>query len=83
MNNIVLCCVLSVFLFSCYTSAIVVGIDFGSQWYKIAMIKPGSFDIVLNEQSSRKTHTLVGWNRGERFFGSDAFNLVSIPTCQL
>lgn len=56
---------------------LVMGIDLGSQWYKLAMVRPGRpIDIVLNEQSSRKTHTMVGWNKEERAFGSDAFNLV-------
>ena len=56
---------------------LVVGIDLGSQWYKLAMVRPGRpIDIVLNEQSSRKTHTMVGWSKEERAFGSDAFNLV-------
>lgn len=59
--------------------ALVVGIDLGSQWYKLAMVRPGRpIDIVLNEQSARKTHTMVGWNRDERAFGSDAFNLVLV-----
>jgi hypoxia up-regulated 1 len=55
----------------------VVGIDLGSQWYKMALRRPNRpIDIVLNEQSSRKTHTMVGWNKDERAFGSDSFNLV-------
>jgi len=40
------------------------GIDLGSQWYKLAMVRPGRpIDIVLNEQSARKTHTMVGWSK--------------------
>ncbi len=71
-------CGLLVFLAAMYCAqGMVFGIDLGSQWYKLAFRKPGHpFDIVLNEQSSRKTHTMVAWNREERVFASDAYNLV-------
>ncbi|KYR00890.1 heat shock protein 70 family member [Tieghemostelium lacteum] len=53
----------------------VIGIDFGSQTFKIGLIKPGAFETVLNEQSGRKTVNSVGWYQNERVFTSDAFNL--------
>ncbi|GAM25962.1 hypothetical protein SAMD00019534_091370, partial [Acytostelium subglobosum LB1] len=59
----------------CYSSAIVIGIDVGAQSFKIGMVRPGAFEIVLNEQSQRKTPSQVGWFRDERVFGSDAANL--------
>merc|ERR1711871_218013 len=51
----------------------VVSIDFGTEFVKVAMIKPGSkIDIVLNERSSRKWPALVGFSRGERAFAESA-----------
>ncbi|EGG17581.1 heat shock protein 70 family member [Cavenderia fasciculata] len=55
--------------------ASVIGIDIGAQSFKIGLIKPGSFETVLNEQSGRKTPTQIGWFRDERVFASDAFNM--------
>eukprot|EP01111_Echinosteliopsis_oligospora_P017228 TRINITY_DN7394_c0_g1_i1.p1 TRINITY_DN7394_c0_g1~~TRINITY_DN7394_c0_g1_i1.p1 ORF type:complete len:953 (+),score=370.20 TRINITY_DN7394_c0_g1_i1:61-2859(+) len=58
--------------------AAVMGIDLGSQWYKMTVVKSGvGFTVVLNDQSSRKTHTLVGWNRDERVLSSDAYGVQS------
>eukprot|EP01133_Synstelium_polycarpum_P016947 gene16947-20160_t len=63
------------------SDALVIGIDLGSQSFKIGVIKPGAFEIVLNEQSGRKTLNQVGWFREERVFASDAYNLwVRNPT---
>ena len=61
----------------------VIGIDFGTHSYKVTLVQR-SFQTVLNEQSARKTPTLVAFrgsknqNQGdlERLFGSAAFNAV-------
>ena len=38
----------------------VLGIDFGSNYYKVSMIAPGkTFEIVENETTKRKTHNVV------------------------
>jgi len=63
-----------IFMIQCI-QANVIGIDLGSQTFKVALIKTGSFDIVLNEQSGRKTISSLGWFRNERVFSSDAFGL--------
>lgn len=48
-------------------------IDFGSQYMKIALVKPGvPMEIVLNKESRRKTPNLVAFRNGERFFGDAA-----------
>ncbi|EFA76458.1 heat shock protein 70 family member [Heterostelium album PN500] len=57
------------------SNASVIGIDLGTQSFKIGLISPGKYEMVLNEQSQRKTPHQVGWFREERVFGSDAFSL--------
>lgn len=55
----------------------VIGIDFGSEWFKVAVVKPKTgLDIVLNEQSARKTASAVALLNGELSLGTDAKNLV-------
>ena len=54
----------------------VAGVDFGGEYFKIAIVKPGSpFEIVTNVNSKRKTETMVAFDGEERFFGSDALNV--------
>ncbi|KAM9971905.1 hypothetical protein ACTFIW_011893 [Dictyostelium discoideum] len=53
----------------------VIGIDLGSQTFKVSLIKPGAFETVLNEQSGRKTISSVGWFKDERLFSSDSFSV--------
>ena len=60
------------------TTAQLIGIDTGSAYFKVALVKPGSpFQIVTNVHSKRKTETLVGFEDGERRFGGDATTLAS------
>ena len=55
------------------TSAAVIGIDLGTEFIKIGIAKPGSpVDVVLNEQSKRKTPAMIGWRGSERHFGEPA-----------
>ncbi|KAN0053001.1 hypothetical protein ACTA71_012482 [Dictyostelium dimigraforme] len=56
-------------------NAMVIGIDLGSQTFKVSLIKPGAFETVLNEQSGRKTISSVGWFKDERLFSSDSFSV--------
>ncbi|KAN0026103.1 hypothetical protein ACTFIV_007085 [Dictyostelium citrinum] len=56
-------------------NAMVIGIDLGSQTFKVSLIKPGVFETVLNEQSGRKTISSVGWFKDERLFSSDSFSV--------
>jgi hypoxia up-regulated 1 len=68
----------SLFLFSSTTlAATVLAIDYGSDYIKASLIKPGApFDVLLDKDSKRKIRSSVGWKNGERLFGQDAFNLV-------
>ena len=60
-------------------SASLLAIDYGSEWIKASLIKPGvPFDVLLNRDSKRKIQSSVAWKGDERLFGSDAFNLVSV-----
>lgn len=53
----------------------VLGIDLGTQFFKVAYIKTGGFDLVLNEASKRKTSTSVAFSEGERSVGDTALSL--------
>jgi len=54
-------------------SVAVMSIDLGSEWMKIAIVKPGvPMEIVLNKESKRKTEAIVSLRNGERVFGSSA-----------
>ncbi|CAK4663374.1 unnamed protein product, partial [Aphanomyces euteiches] len=56
--------------------ASVAGVDFGGEFFKIALVKPGRpFEIVTNIHSKRKTETIVSFNGEERLFGADAMNI--------
>jgi hypoxia up-regulated 1 len=72
-----LCLLLGVLvLLSLFTmvQTIVMGIDFGSQYFKIALVRPGGVDIVVNEQSARKTQSVIAFriDNLERLFGEVA-----------
>lgn len=59
------------------STASVIGIDYGSEWFKVSIVKPGiPLDIVLNHESKRKTPTVVLVRNGDRRYGSDAVALV-------
>jgi len=53
----------------------VLGIDLGTQFFKVAYIKTGGFDLVLNEASKRKTSSSVAFSEGERSVGDTALSL--------
>ncbi|KAF8269636.1 actin-like ATPase domain-containing protein [Lactarius quietus] len=54
----------------------VLAIDYGSDFIKASLMKPGMpFDVLLNKDSKRKIRTSVAWKNGERLFGQDAFNI--------
>ncbi|KAH8822683.1 Hsp70 protein-domain-containing protein [Flagelloscypha sp. PMI_526] len=58
--------------------ASVLAIDFGQDWIKASLMKPGvPFDVLLNKDSKRKIQASVGWKQSDRLFGTDAFNLAS------
>ena len=58
--------------------ASVLAIDYGTDWIKASLMKPGvPFDVLLNRDSKRKIQSSVAWKNDDRLFGGDAFNLVS------
>ena len=51
----------------------VIGIDFGQEWFKVSIVKPGiPLDIVLNKETKRKTNSIVALKNNKRLFGNDA-----------
>lgn len=61
--------------------ASVIGIDFGTDWFKVSIVKPGvPLDIVLNRESKRKTNAIITLRDHIRYFGSDSVAIVSIST---
>ncbi|KAH9031931.1 heat shock protein 70 family [Lactarius pseudohatsudake] len=70
---------LAVSLFSSTTLATsVLAIDYGSDFIKASLMKPGMpFDVLLNKDSKRKIRSSVAWKNGERLFGQDAFNIAT------
>ncbi|OAX37691.1 actin-like ATPase domain-containing protein [Rhizopogon vinicolor AM-OR11-026] len=58
--------------------ASVLAVDYGSDWIKASLMKPGvPFDVLLNKDSKRKIQSTVAWKKEERLFGSDAANIAS------
>ncbi|KAJ3300235.1 Hypoxia up-regulated protein 1 [Borealophlyctis nickersoniae] len=67
---------LALLLFLTSASASVLGIDYGTDWFKVSIVKPGvPNEIVLNRESKRKTTSVVLIREGVRHFGSDAVAL--------
>ncbi|KAI6037994.1 heat shock protein 70 family [Pisolithus marmoratus] len=58
--------------------AAVLAIDYGTDWMKASLMKPGvPFDVLLNKDSKRKIQSSVAWKKDDRLFGTDAANLAS------
>ncbi|KAG0016154.1 hypothetical protein BGZ80_009392 [Entomortierella chlamydospora] len=58
--------------------AAVMSIDYGTDWFKVALVKPGiPLDIVLNAESKRKTQSAITIRGDDRAFGSDALSLAT------
>ncbi|KAG0170074.1 hypothetical protein DFQ28_002523 [Apophysomyces sp. BC1034] len=56
--------------------AAVMSIDYGTEWFKVGLIKPGiPLDVALNKDSKRKTQAVVTIRDSERIYGSDAISL--------
>ncbi|WWD16084.1 hypothetical protein CI109_100509 [Kwoniella shandongensis] len=53
--------------------AAVLAIDYGAEFTKLSLVKPGvPFDVVLDKDSKRKISSVVGWKREDRVFGAEA-----------
>lgn len=60
------------------SSASVIGIDFGSNFMKVALVQlKVPLEIVPNTISKRKTEIAVAFDRGERMYGSDAAGMLT------
>ncbi|KAG0365461.1 Hsp70 protein-domain-containing protein [Gamsiella multidivaricata] len=58
--------------------AAVISIDYGTDWFKVALVKPGiPLDIVLNAESKRKTQSAITIRGNDRAFGSEALSLAT------
>ncbi|KAJ9120183.1 hypothetical protein QFC22_003082 [Naganishia vaughanmartiniae] len=55
------------------TLAALLAVDYGAEWTKASLVKPGvPFDVLLDRDSKRKMMSTVGWKKDERLFGGDA-----------
>uniref|UniRef100_A0AAF5PH81 Hypoxia up-regulated protein 1 n=1 Tax=Wuchereria bancrofti TaxID=6293 RepID=A0AAF5PH81_WUCBA len=75
MNYKYMLCLVTVVntFFSSDASLAAMSIDFGSQWIKMALVKPGvPMEMVLNEEAHRKTPNLIIVKDNERLFGDAA-----------
>ncbi|KAH9249776.1 hypothetical protein BASA81_012454 [Batrachochytrium salamandrivorans] len=63
-------------MFPASVSSTVIGVDYGTDWLKMAMVKPGGvLETVLNGESKRKTAAVVNIRNGVRTYGSEAVGL--------
>jgi len=66
------------YFFTFVTQSAVLGIDFGTNFVKVALVAPGHpFEIALDVASKRKSPAIVGFDAGERRFGNEATSLVT------
>ncbi|XP_056096158.1 hypoxia up-regulated protein 1 [Rhinichthys klamathensis goyatoka] len=69
-------CLIVAFLPSQTESVAVMSVDLGSEWMKVAIVKPGvPMEIVLNKESRRKTPVAVCLKEYERLFGDSALGV--------
>uniref|UniRef100_A0A9J8AE91 Hypoxia up-regulated protein 1 n=1 Tax=Cyprinus carpio carpio TaxID=630221 RepID=A0A9J8AE91_CYPCA len=69
-------CLIVAFLPSQTESVAVMSVDLGSEWMKIAIVKPGvPMEIALNKESRRKTPVAVCLKENERLFGDSALGV--------
>ncbi|KAI3635861.1 hypothetical protein MIR68_006499 [Amoeboaphelidium protococcarum] len=70
MKFIILASVAAALIGTC--QAAVMGIDFGTEWIKVGLVKPGiPMDLVLTKDSKRKADAVVTIRDGIRYFGSE------------
>ncbi|KAK2828923.1 hypothetical protein Q5P01_019957 [Channa striata] len=69
-------CLVLAMLPSHTVSVAVMSVDLGSEWMKMAIVKPGvPMEIVLNKESRRKTPAVVCLKENERLFGDSALGV--------
>jgi len=63
----------------CECEAAIMAIDYGTDWFKVALIRPQHpFEIVLNNDSKRKTPSILTVRGDVRSYGLDSYALVCI-----
>jgi hypothetical protein len=68
-------------IYTTTTAASVLAIDYGTDFIKASLMKPGvAFDVLLNRDSKRKIASSIAWKGDERLFGTDAVNIVRISS---
>uniref|UniRef100_A0A8C7KL97 Hypoxia up-regulated protein 1 n=1 Tax=Oncorhynchus kisutch TaxID=8019 RepID=A0A8C7KL97_ONCKI len=73
-------CLVLALLPSQTASVAVMSVDLGSEWMKVAIVKPGvPMEIALNKESRRKTPIAVCLKENERLFGDGALGSVKNP----
>lgn len=69
---------LLILAFAVVSKANVIGLDFGTDTMKVAIVQPGQpLEIVNNFQSKRKTPTSISFYRNERLFGADSIAIMT------
>ncbi|XP_071031093.1 hypoxia up-regulated protein 1-like isoform X1 [Oncorhynchus clarkii lewisi] len=69
-------CLVLALLPSQTASVAVMSVDLGSEWMKVAIVKPGvPMEIALNKESRRKTPIAVCLKENERLFGDSALGV--------
>lgn len=65
-------------MFSGVSAKSILGVDLGSLYMKVALVKRGSpLEIVTNLHSKRKTEQMILFDQGTRFYGADANGLLA------
>lgn len=72
--------IFTILLFDKIVNGAVLGIDFGSDNFKVVLVQRKTMDIVFNDASNRKTETLIGFRNNERVIGSEALVAVLIKS---
>lgn len=59
-------------------SAAILAIDYGAEFTKLSLVKPGvPFDVLLDRDSKRKIPSVVSWKRDDRVVGTEGKMAVS------
>ncbi|XP_074468310.1 hypoxia up-regulated protein 1 [Sebastes fasciatus] len=76
LTSVALFCLVLAMLPSHTVSVAVMSVDLGSEWMKMAIVKPGvPMEIVLNKESRRKTPIAVCLKENERLFEDGALGM--------
>lgn len=72
-------CLLLLFaLLSPLVQASILAIDYGAEFTKLSLVKPGvPFDVLLDRDAKRKISSVVGWKKNDRVFGAEGKMSVS------